>query len=258
MSKGMETSNETEAPAVLEDTAITCNVPGVTFSPLGIETDRSDLTRDEYNNIFRSVLKLAKSANWLLGDALNIAERQWGNKATGSKYEEAAAATGLSKGTIRNIALTCKHIPLERRHPELSFTHHVEACAHSTNPDEQDHVLATASEQGQSIKDMRKSVRTRTVELLKKEDENLPPDAPAMDSKADPTGFHLLGLPEKADPDAPPMWDAIKFRKWVEKQEPETYTAEQCEQAVELTEDIADFYNRVLQRQQELDGQEAS
>lgn len=248
----METQETIEAPAVLEDTAITCNVTGVTFSPLGIQTDRTDLTPDEYNNIFRSVLKLAKSANWLLGDALNLGDRQWGNRFTGSKYEEAAAATGLSMSSIKQITLTCKAIPYDRRHPDLSFSHHVEARAHSTNPDEQDHVLATASEQGQSIKDMRKSVRTRTVELLKKEDENLPPDAPAMDSKADPTGFHLLGLPEKASPDAPPMWDAIKFRKWVGKQEPETYTAEQCEQAVELTEDIADFYNRVLQRQQEL------
>lgn len=253
MSKGMETSNETEAPAVLEDTAITCNVPGVTFSPLGIETDRSDLTRDEYNNIFRSVLKLAKSANWLLGDALNIGERQWGNKATGSKYEEAAAATGLSKGTIRNIALTCKHIPLERRHPELSFTHHVEACAHSTNPDEQDHVLATASEQGQSVKDMRKSVRTRTVELLKKEDESLPPDAPAMDSKADPTGFHLLGLPEKASPDAPPRWDALEFIDWVNKQDVAGYDPDKCREAIRLTDDIAKFNAKVVARLAELE-----
>lgn len=194
------TQDNSNTEVTQEAQLLSCQVPGVTISPLGITTTREDISRDEYNSLFRTVVSMSRCANWLLGDALNLADRQFGNQYTGSKYDEAAEATGLSRSTIRDIAQTCKAITIDRRHPDLSFTHHREAFAHSKNPDEQDHVLATASEQGQSVKDMRKSVRTRTVELLKKEDESLPPDAPAMDSKADPTGFHLLGLPERQAP----------------------------------------------------------
>lgn len=45
------TESTTDSP-VAENTALTCNVPGVVFSPLGIQTDRTDLTPDEFNCIF--------------------------------------------------------------------------------------------------------------------------------------------------------------------------------------------------------------
>lgn len=247
------TQDNSNTEVTQEAQLLSCQVPGVTITQLGITTTRDDISRDEYNSLFRAVVSMSRCANWLLGDALNLADRQFGNKYTGSKYDEAAAATGLSRGTIRNIALTCKAIPIERRHPDLSFSHHRDAVMHSKNPDEQDYVLATASEQGQSVKDMRKSVRTRTVELLKKEDESLPPDAPAMDSKADPTGFHLLGLPEKASPDAPPRWDALEFIDWVNKQDVAGYDPDKCREAIRLTDDIAKFNAKVVARLAELE-----
>lgn len=245
------TESTTDSP-VAENTALTCNVPGVVFSPLGIQTDRTDLTPDEFNCIFRSVLSLAKSANWLLGDALNIADRQWGNRFTGSKYEEAAAATGMSRGTIRNIVRTCTKFPVEKRHASLSFTHHQEIARTDADPDQREEVLQKAADEKLTCSALRKQLHQTSFTPQPEVDLSRPPVG------EEPDRTDLLGLPERVNPDAPPMWDAIKFRKWVEKQEPETYTAEQCEQAVELTEDIADFYNRVLQRQQELEGQEAS
>lgn len=220
---------------------------------MGITITRKDIGRDEYNSIFSMVVSMSRCVNWLLGDALNLAGRQFGNQYTGSKYDEAAAATGLSRATIRDIAQTCKAIPIERRHADLTFTHHREAFSHFKNPDEQDHVLATASEQGQSVKEMRKSMRVRKVELLKKENENLPPDAPAMDSKADPTGFHLLGLPEKASPGAPPRWDARRVIDWVNKQDVAGYDPDKCRECIRLTRDIAKFNAKVLARLAELE-----
>lgn len=240
-------------PVPRGESLLPCQVKGVCFTPMGITITRKDIGRDEYNSIFSLVVSMSGCVNWLLGDALNLAGRQFGNQYTGSKYDEAAAATGLSRATIRDIAQTCKAIPIERRHADLTFTHHREAFAHSKNPDEQDHVLATASEQRQSVKEMRKSILTRKVELLKKEDENLPPDAPAMDSKADPTGFHLLGLPEKASPDATPRWDALEFIRWANKQDVDAYSPDKCRELIRLTRDIAKVHAKAVARLAELE-----
>lgn len=207
-------------------TALACTVPGVYFSALGIQTTRTALTAEEFNDIFHSVLRVSRAGNWLLGDALNLADRQWGNQTTGSKYEEAASVLGLSISSIKQISLTCKAIPFARRHPELSFSHHVEARSHSNNPDVQDAVLNTASEQ--------------------KEQNGANDDRP----------FGLIDLPERASPDAPPMWDALKFVAWVKKQEPETYDAEQCAQALELVLPIAEYCEAVQNRQADLSDSE--
>ncbi len=228
-----------------QNTALACAVPGVTFSALGIQTNRTDLTAEEFNTIFSSVLRVSRAGNWLLGDALNLADRQWGNQTTGSKYEEAASVLGLSISSIKQISLTCKAIPFARRHPELSFSHHVEARSHSNNPEVQDAVLNTASEQKQSIKAMRKCIRTQNAE-------NVTDEQKEQNGANDDRPFGLIDLPERATPDSPPMWDALKFVAWVKKQEPETYDADQCDQALELVLPIAEYCEAVQKRQADL------
>ena len=156
-------------------------------------------------------------------------------------------ATGLSRGTIRNIVLTCKKFPVEQRHPDLPFTHHLEVATTVADPNQRVEVLQQAAKDKLTCTALRKQLnQTRFVEDVEPKDNSRPPQG------EDPERLGLLDLPERVSPDAPPMWDAMKFKQWVNKQEPEEYTAEQCAQAIKLTEDIADFYQQVLARLEEL------
>ncbi len=234
------------AAAKTEIATLNCDVPGVTLTPLGIVASRNDLSAEEYNKLLNTALVISRASNWIIGDTLNLAERLWGNKATGSKYEEAAAFTGLSVATLKQVALTCRFIPYERRHADLSFTHHVEARSYSSNPDEQDSVLAQASEQKQTVKEMRRTMRTSQAA-----DSAAKPELSAG-AENDDRPFGLIDLPERAKPGAPPLWDALKFGDWVKKQDPEEYDREQCEQALELAAPIAEYYEAVCERMKEL------
>lgn len=226
-------------------------VDGIQMTGNGLIVQKESVTADEFNTVFKTVLSIHKSSCWLLGDILLLGDRQWGNQYTAGKYEEAIMATGLSRGTIRNIVLTCKKFPVEQRHPDLSFTHHLEVATTDADPNQRVEVLQQAAKDKLTCSALRKQLKqTRFVEDDKPEDNSRPPQG----EEADRLG--LLDLPERVSPDAPPMWDAMKFKQWVNKQEPEEYTAEQCAQAIKLTEDIADFYQQVLARLEELQNSE--
>lgn len=226
-------------------------VDGIQMTGNGLIVQKESVTADEFNTVFRTVLSIHKSSCWLLGDILLLGDRQWGNQYTAGKYEEAIMATGLSRGTIRNIVLTCKKFPVEQRHPALSFTHHLEVATTDADPNQRVEVLQQAAKDKLTCSALRKQLKqTRFVEDDEPENNSRPPQG------EEPDRLGLLDLPERVSPDAPPMWDAMKFKQWVNKQEPEEYTAEQCAQAIKLTEDIADFYQQVLARLEELENSE--
>lgn len=226
-------------------------VDGILMTGNGLIVTKKDISSEEYNQLFRTVLSLHKSSCWLLGDILLLGDRQWGNQYTTGKYEEAMQATGLSRSSVRDIVRTCKLFPVDKRHPELSFTHHREIASTDANPTQRDEVLRQAAKDKLSCTALRKQLKqTRFVEDDEPEDNSRPPQG------EEPDRLGLLDLPERVAPDAPPMWDAMKFKQWVNKQEPEEYTAEQCAQAIKLTEDIADFYQQVLARLEELQNSE--
>ena len=222
-------------------------VDGIQMTGNGLVVQKSSVSADEFNAVFRTVLAIHKSSCWLLGDILLLGERQWGNQYTAGKYEEAILVTGLSRGTIRNIVLTCKKFPVEQRHPGLSFTHHLEVASTDADPNQRVEVLHQAAKDKLTCTALRKQLKqTRFVEEEEPVDKFSPPQG------TEPDRLGLLDLPERVAPDAPPMWDAMKFTQWVNKQEPQEYTAEQCAQAIKLTEDIADFHQQVLARLDEL------
>lgn len=226
------------------DTVTTTLVPGIELTAMGlrISDERAEVTTTEYHTLFAFALRTSRCANWLLGDVLCLADRQWGNQYTGSKYKEAADATGLAISTIRHIAATCKGIPYERRHRDLSFTHHVEAFAHSGDPEEQERVLEAASRDKLSIKQMRHNIREASTAT------SLPPDATATIT----SGCDELGLPERVTPDAPPMWDIRKFHQWIEKTDVDDFDEKRCNRALELLSPILRFHERVQQRLSDL------
>ena len=230
----------------------TSGVDGISLTGCGILMHTDKISPDEYNTLFRNVLLLHKSSCWLLGDVLLLGDRQWGNRYTVSKYEEASEVTGLSRNTLRNIVTTCRRVPVERRHAGLSFTHHQEVAFTEADPEQQTAILEQAARDHLSCSALRKQLhQTRFTE---EQDDELPKDTGEPCKLLDPENpFSLLNLPERSSPDAPPMWDALKFVDWVDKQDPEDYDLEQCRQALKLSETIAAYHEAVLARLKELE-----
>ncbi len=233
---------------VIQSGLVASGIEGISMTGCGLVVDNAEISTAEFNSLFRNVLTLHKSSCWLLGDTLLLGEKRWGSRITKDKYEEAAAATGMSRGTLHNIVLTCSRFPLEARHPELSFTHHQEVAATDANPDQRAAVLEQAAQEKMSCTALRKHLHktrfTEPDEPEEKYDESVEPGK--LLDPANP--MSIINLPERSAPDAPPLWDALKFVDWVDKQDPDEYNLEQCQQALKLSEPIVAYHAAVLER----------
>jgi hypothetical protein len=88
------------------------NVVGVNFTPQGlIVADVATMQPEEFNAIFRSVIRFAKASNWLLGDTLLLCERRWGVPQVQSKYAEAMAASDKITAMLPQIRATAESYP---------------------------------------------------------------------------------------------------------------------------------------------------
>ena len=224
-------------------------VHGITLTPLGLVSTRSDLSPDEFSTLFRAALTINRAGNWILGDTLNIAERRWGNQITGSKYAEAANFTGLSVSTIRHITYTCLAIPYDRRRADLSFSHHIEACSRSLDPKVQDIALELAAKKGMSIRAMRKAMR----DALPGEPDDWAQQELSAGAENDDRPFGQLSMPKPPKPGAPPLWDAMNFVDWAKEEDPYGYDCAQCEQAFKLIEPLIDYIAELKARMDELE-----
>ena len=237
--------NETEEkmlPGIVESGVI-----GIQMSGNGLIITKEDITPAEYNAVFRTVLSINKSSCWLLGDILLLGDTRWGNRYIASKYEEAMQATGLSASTLRNIVLTCKKFPVDKRHAALSFTHHQEIARTDADPDQREEVLKRAADEKLTCTALRKELHKTKFREEPEVDLSRPPVGEEPDRLA------LLDLPERVSPDAPPKWDAFNFGRWAEKQEPCEYTREQCEAALELLKPLLEYHEEIMFRLKELE-----
>ncbi len=232
---------------------VASGVEGISLTGCGLVVEKDEISPAEYNTLFYNVLALHKSSCWLLGDTLLFADRRWGNQYTGSKYEEAAQATGMSATTLRHIVRTCERFPLETRRPELSFTHHREIANTDADYEQRAAVLEQAASEKMSCATLRKHLhQTRFTEPDEPEEEYDENEEPCK--VLDPENpMSIINLPERSAPDAPPLWDALKFVDWVDKQDPEEYDLEQCQQAIKLAEPIVAYHAAVLERLKELE-----
>lgn len=171
--------------------APTWALEGVRLTPQGLAwsegaaEEGAGLSVAAFLRIFRAVLALHQAGNWLLGDALALADRRWGNRCTGSKYEEAAQRTGLSLTTLRGIVCTCRAYPLEWRHGGLSFSHHREAMMGSASPEQREQWLLLAEQEGMSCAAFRRFVRAEAsresrTQREAEEPEEAPQGAPGL------------------------------------------------------------------------------
>jgi len=109
-------------------------------------------TYDEWNAAAAWAQNVEKASPFWIGDLL-----QWGEAKFGEKYSQALAATGCTIGHLMNIACVAKQIPPERRHPDLTFTHHQEVLG---LPEvQQTEMLDKAEVENWSVKELRHQIK---------------------------------------------------------------------------------------------------
>lgn len=161
-------TNETDnslVPTVHTTNLCPSPVQGIAFTPIGLNvTADAEISATDFNTLFAAVTSVNRASHWLLGDTLELADRTWGNRTTGSKYEEASKETGLSISTLKQIVSVCHQIPYEQRHAGLSFSHHLEACFKTATAEERENVLARAEKEHTTVRDLRKSLTANQAE----------------------------------------------------------------------------------------------
>ena len=135
----------------MNPTAIMNPNPKFTVTATGIEFF-GDLSLAEWNDLGSRLAPIAKSIALMLGDWVN-----YGKKAYGHKYKEAARVTGLAEKTLRNYAYVARNVGHSLRDPSLGQEHH--AAVAPLEPHLQKHWLGLAKEHNLSIPRLRKSIQ---------------------------------------------------------------------------------------------------
>lgn len=198
-------------------------LPGIEVSALGVCVTEDDaLTSEACHSLFSLALAMHRASNWVLGDTLLLCERTWGNQHIGSKYEEAAAATGMSKSTLMNIVATCRAFPQEKRHDGLTFTHHMEAAYAKGTSEQRDAALQKAEDEGMSCSALRKALRAEAAAAMTKE------AVRAATGENDDRPFGLIDLPtkEEAAKALPIAYELSKAACWLNDHPASTLTEE--------------------------------
>lgn len=114
---------------------------------------KEGLSFDDWYGLGIYLLSISKSIQWLVGDWIIYGEnqREWGDK-----YSQAMDATKLSYQTLANYRWVAGAIPMEQRHPELSWGHH-ETVA-SMTAEQQQHWLGLAAEGKWSVATLRDKI----------------------------------------------------------------------------------------------------
>lgn len=117
---------------------------------LGVQFE-GDVPEQAIDDLLQKFGDVARGCLFIIGDAINYAEKKWGDK-----YEHWIAVSGLEYGTLRNIASIARKVGLSRRRDNLTFEHH--KLVAPLHPDEQTHWLDLAEREGFSKRRLAKSL----------------------------------------------------------------------------------------------------
>ena len=126
---------------------------------------KEDLEYEEWVEIGEALTNQAKHIMWWLGDWWNYGDRKYGELAS------QALDFGIPYSTFSNASYVAKKIPVERRVPELSWTHHFEV-AYIDDTKEIDKLLKEAYEKKYSVRDLRSVVKKNKITKLNSEDKD--------------------------------------------------------------------------------------
>lgn len=82
------------------------------------------LSRERYTSLMRTLARISKSHQWWVGDAALYGEARWGET-----YYQLLQETDYKYGTLRNIASVCRRFPIEKRRPDVPFSHYQSAMS---------------------------------------------------------------------------------------------------------------------------------
>ncbi len=134
---------------IISDPEFEISTTGITFS--------KGLDFEKWKELGAELTAKGRSVNFHIGDWINH-----GQKAYGSKYEEALKRTGMDYGHLRNIASVARKIPLAVRRADLGFEQH-KVVAKFKDPIEQARWLAFAKESKLSVPRLRKSINLKRL-----------------------------------------------------------------------------------------------
>lgn len=137
------------------------------MTPTGVVFEQSkDVKFDDLKLAIGQMGRLTRSAQFCLGDLINYAGKKYG-----STYDSWIEMTGLSIGTLTNIAQVARNIPMSLRQENLDFSHHM-VIAQSVKTEAQRKVwIEEAARQRLSVRELTASIKhgrvMRNEEILK-------------------------------------------------------------------------------------------
>lgn len=143
-----------------------------------------ELTREQWVHAGQALLTSAEASPWWVGDWLLYAERRWATADDGSVVTSQRAAirdtvarmTSLDIDTLKHHRMVAKLIPVQRRRPNVSWTHH-RKVAH-LEVDVADRLLERAEVEQWNAREMVeavRSVRALDVDEVGPDEERLKP-----------------------------------------------------------------------------------
>lgn len=91
-----------------------------TVTPKGLTNVAGRPGMDEWAQAGRRIVAARSSLQWAIGDWLLFGDGRYEEDA----YETAAEATGLRRGTLSNLKAVAKAFPIDKRDPEVGWSHH--------------------------------------------------------------------------------------------------------------------------------------
>jgi hypothetical protein len=108
---------------------------------------------DSWVSVGQEIAVISDASTWWLADWLI-----YGRETYPERYRHAIDRTGLSYQTLRNYAWIARAFPASRRRDKLSMQHHAEVI--TLVDDEQDEWLDRAEDQGWSVTELRRRLKS--------------------------------------------------------------------------------------------------
>ena len=125
-------------------------------------TLRPGLTIIEWAEALRLLGTLHRGSPWWVGDAI-----AWGETHFGEKYAQYVEETGLSVKTLLRRARLSRQVASDRRHPDLSLTHH--EAVMNLLPAQQDELLDRAASEGWTAGRLKAEARKADVNHVERD-----------------------------------------------------------------------------------------
>jgi len=121
-------------------------------TPTGLVIKGDDVDYEVWAAYGNALQMVDHATPWLLGDWLNYGERNYGET-----YTQAIQVTGLGVQTLTDYKWVAGALPIHRRHPGLTWTHH--ALVAKLKPNEQESWLKLAEQGNWSTRELTERLR---------------------------------------------------------------------------------------------------